>query len=517
MRTFHIDFEFKEGLRKYDDLPVNSTGLITCMGLRPTDRGLVPTVKAANPFSDQSVSWPFPQLIKGKKELFLVFENTIYTVNETTMVATLLTTYEMASGTAIPATKGIASGGGLWHIADFGDNWMLFNGDNCIFNIMRPYSPDPPPSPTARILTMLPTVIDEVGIASGCDFRGRLVTGGFSGINWQSFFTDSWLGSVPAGDVTDGLPTDMPLGTNFVMWSSIGGGDVLYPFFTSLAESGVVSDSFHGATRPIWFDYIRRNDWGFMPMPWKGIVHCLKSMKRGVVVFGDAGVSALIPVAEPIATFGLVEILTGVGIANRSAVAGNQNNLVFVDKEGCLWHIDSDFTVGRLGYKEFFKDLIEYDLVGTYNQAENEFYFCTDKVGYVLTEGGLGQINQLFTSGQVIDGEFAGIKIDVGVSEIEFTSDAFNFGVRGIKHIPMVELTCQYDKPIQIAIDYRYDTKDRFVRSEWLTLHEEAVCYPCISGTDFRLAIRSNSMQNLRLSKARIWWQSVDGRFRIGI
>jgi len=245
---------FKMGLRRFDNLPKNTLHLVECFNMKPKEYGLTPFVPITNPFTSTTVTPPFPQLFKGHNVTLLCDATAIYTVNESTWALTQLTTYDALSTSS---AKAITSGG-PWHFSDFHDTWFLYNGSCIVFQANK----DPG----------VTLVIDSITITTGCSFKGRGITGGFDETDyWLAAWTtlwNTWINQLPSdAAITASLDA---IGKNFVWWSSIGGGDLLWQFYPSLAEQGSVAGAAHTSALPLLFDMMKRNEAGFMPMPWQG-------------------------------------------------------------------------------------------------------------------------------------------------------------------------------------------------------------------------------------------------------
>jgi len=510
VREYSIEIvdSLKVGIRNNSDLEINRPALYSCLNARPKDRGLVQFKSVENPFHPSlSINWPFPQLFKGGTYTLLAGESSVQTVNESTWARTNLDTY-VINVFGNPTAASIQPGG-VWHFADFGDSWMLFNGVTSIYYIKRPV--DGVLTHTASLLNGVPSLGPT--IQTGCAYRGRLLIGGIS-TAFGAFFSANWLGNVPS-EVDTSMSTDM---SNCVMWSSIGGGDILYPFFVALANDGeITSDDFHDETkRPIWFDYIRRNEWGFMPMPWQGRVHCLKPLGRGVVVYGDGGISALVQYSEPTPTFGLGPTMD-IPVLGRGAVGGSEGEHIFVDGDYNLWLVSSDFSFKKLGYRDLLKDMD--DIVITYNQGRNEYYICDSEYGYVLTSNkGVAQINQMITSAVFSGGKMKGVFLNSGRQSFEVFSHEFDMRVSGDKSVSWVEIAGDIDDPVDIAVDVKEYYSNKFRRSSWKRVNKKGSAYVNVTGSVFRVGVRTNPYTNFRrLNRITVFYKLIDRRFIRGI
>lgn len=174
-----------------------------------------------------------------------------------------------------------------------------------------------------------------------CNLRGQLIMGGMG-----------------IGDYKDR-----------VVWSNIG--SVNLADMLDETKFGVDSD-----------DY--KNTAGFRKVPWYGQIYTVKALRKAVMIYGDEGISAMVPVASPAPTFGLVDI-EGPGLIGRHAVAGDLDRHFYVDREGYMWTVGEDLKPQKLGYNRTLTGLTS--LVGMMDSTSKEVYFSTSTACYLLSAG----------------------------------------------------------------------------------------------------------------------------------
>jgi len=394
------------GLRKDKRSVVNSPALTVCKNVKPTDFGLKPQeVMSAVTFSDATptISYPYPQVFKGTYETIVVDASNIWTAiitgSDLALTALSLVKYDDLS-TAETITVGTTP----WQFVDFGKCWALYNGSCVAFK----YPTDLLSYDTANVVR----VQKAVTVKAGCAFRGRHIMAGFDKTNfwlggWSEFWK-SWINDIDEAPEFNFSPTSDAPDKNFVHWTSIGGGDTFWLYYPELMFEGFIGkDSYtrkqtgRGRTDPLIFDYMQRNEWGFMPMPFQGAIQNVIPLGNGVVAFGDDGVTALPHVTEPFPTFGTKHLMS-MGIKSQGAVGYSDNMAIFIDKEGTLWAISPDYQLSRLGYKEFLSGLSTPAI--TYNTAEQDFHIVDDNQHFVLTPQGLSENTISIPTSVFIDG-----------------------------------------------------------------------------------------------------------------
>lgn len=503
MREYSLSLReaLNNGLRPVENLSRGAKFLAECHNLTPSLAGLEPFVPITIPVSESdllargiAISHPFPQLIRGKKITLLVGETTLFEVDESDWSFSPITTYDAY----MPSNTKAITPGGPWHFVDFYDVWFLFNGSCVIFKS------------NLHNFGILPDEVfvqDEMTIGTGAAFRGRMITGGFDS---STFYTDDWkhLMGEFKGMLSDGVSAEEYIGNNFVVWTTIGGGDLFWPFYPLLAMESGEDDVFSFHKTP-FFEALRRNDLGFMPMPWPGDVYNMKPLGKSIIIYGEKGIAALNLVSDPIATFGLSEI-SNRGIMCRGAVGGNESRHIFVDSAGYLCSLSSQEGLQVLDYHEFFESMTDEEVVITYNERRNEFYICGKTEGYVLANKGLGSMHQLVNS-LVLTEDQIGISRDLADVSAVIVSNTLDLGT-GINTITSIELGGGVDTNVQACVDYRFDRGNDFVRSALVPMNAEGWARMAVSGIDLRVVLIAEDYSGFNPDDVIVKWKTTDKR-----
>jgi len=510
-QTLVLSDGIRKGLRPDDRIGRSTEFLSESFNVKPRLFGLEAFEPITDPFNGgESISFPFPQLFRGKGRTLLAFSTALKSVNESPnpWTASAITTYDAYD---LNSTKAIPSGG-PWHFADAQGSWFLFNGSCVVFE----YNYFDMNSLTNKVL-----VQNEVTIKTGTYNRGRFILGGF---DEGDFWRDEWNTILERWRLTVGEPlgiTAGEIGSNWIMWSSIGGGDFpIWLFYPEQAMQGPISpargDGYEeGITTNLLLERMRRNEFGMMPMPWQGTVLSIKPLGNNLIVYGDEGITALVPVAEPVPTFGMRHIAS-TGIASRGAVGGDDSGHVFVDSDGSLWTISSDMSIKRMGYREFFYPMLGNDIVISKEPEEYEYYISDGTDSYVLTSSGLGECYQLITSVEFVGGGAVGMfdTVDSGGSPDtsgRIVTDILDFSIRGIKTITSLNLGVSAG--VEVALDYRYQSSDSWTRTPFVSTNKEGNAVLRVSALEFRVVIQDDSYLNLdELDYIQVKWQASDKR-----
>jgi hypothetical protein len=339
-----------------------------------------------------------------------------------------------------------------------------------------------------------------------------LVLGGF---NPQNFWSDEWqaLLSFWGDKFGYSISYALSLESNFVWWSTIGGGDALSLLYPRRALEGLIAEDLTSTSQDSMFmDMYKRNEFGFMPMPWQGTVLAFKPLGKGLMVYGDNGIAYLYPVVEPFPTYGLESILE-IGIASRGAMGGGIKEHVWIDSAGALWRITTEFKPEKIGYEEFFSPLIANAINIVYNPQEDEYrisgYDGSDTQGYLLTRSGLSKVPQALTGGSFVSGGLIGVTDTTSESDVIVCTDVFDMGYREDKTITTVEVSFSKASAVHayICADYRYDGSSEFRTTPWVRLNDKGWERLNVTATEFRLRIKIGSWENVQITDVNVRWQ----------
>lgn len=514
MRTLstNIDEALIKGLSPDERLLRGAPYLSKAKNVKVSERGLEPYDPIVDPFKGmKKVEYPFPQLFRGEYHTLLCDKSNIYLVDETTWDFRDLRSIDLSGNNKV------IKEGGPWHFLDMKDVFFLFNGETVIWS-----------DATQKLKGNDKEIFvsDKRKINTGTHHRGRAVIGGFNpknfwGDKWEFIF-DSWRDQI---DQAIDLPTD-DIDSNYVMWGSIGGGDFplwLYKpgnYPEGLEDSYMTGDEYDlgNASHSLFIEMLKKNMFGFMPMPWQGEVLNIKSLGSNLVVYGDEGITILVQAnSEMASTFGVKHVLS-TGIASRSAVGGTENGHLFVDREGSIWMINAEGQPQRLGYDQFGYDLLGEDIIVTYNPEENEYYICSKNKSFMFKDEGLTEIGQHITSQEFVQGGQVGIFNEKEFEkDVEIVTHPKDLGVRGIKTITNLNLGIRGGKDVKVGIEYRYNSDDEFQRSKMYPLNKEGVAFIRYSGVDFRFVVTSKTFEGFELDYIQVSFQKSDKRYSRGI
>lgn len=359
---------------------VNMNGVSVLQGLRNTKLGfrVVPTVEQLISFTGQipavSFNHPFPQVFRGRKQTIVADELYIYEVDESDWTVTKLVTYDFYSQAS---TKGITTGG-VWQFIDFGNSWILLNG-SCIVVKNNWYH-------ATKVF-----VIDTMTVTTGCRHNGIIALGGF---NESDFWTADW-DVENAARLAKGTAWGYSVGgatKNAVWWSGVGGGDFLHLLDLDIAVEGNTNIvGAHDADNPLYLDMQKRNASANMIMDTSSQVLSMVPLGQNLIV-GCADAIYILPhVSEPFSTYGK-HMLVPIGVHDRGSIATNGVICIALDQFGSLWSIGGKGDISRLGYEQYFADVLDEQVTITYDSMYSEFYISTATKAFILGNSGLSEI-----------------------------------------------------------------------------------------------------------------------------
>ena len=427
-------------------------------------------------------NWPWPKIYFGRNYT-LAF--VIGLSSELWVYELYCTTGDAWTATAIKSLGAIANIDSV-SIADFGEFYAVSKfGITSNVAYLDGFLRDP----SARIVDLPTSSVPSFGTC--CNFNGQAIIGCIKHSD-----DDHW------GD----------LGYNSVAWSRIG------RFNFRIAPIG---DGDVGQDGKLWL----QPDAGYMNMSWgewrTGIVHKVKKLGKGVMVYGDGGSSFLHPVNEPTVTFGLKDSV-GPGVLSANHVAGDENGHISIDQDNELWKV-SDSGFEKLGYKDYLDSLTNADIHISYVPGRQRYYISDGSTGFCLTPYGMYENHQLASSVGLYRGTLAGFFIDSADYKARVETDRFDFNQRGMKTISGIEVGGSFydaaDTALEVSLKYRYDHKSTtFSQTGWVDLNPEGEAVIPVTAPEVKMLLRADDYRetlNLDYIKPRI--KMSDRRFIRGV
>lgn len=172
--------------------------------------------------------------------------------------------------------------------------------------------------------------------------------------------------------------------------------------------------------KPKIFDYFERNEAGFAPIPWPGILLRLYPLGDYIMAYGDNYVCYIETFTAPIHAK-VAKTLAGypktLGVASEGACFGDENEHLFVDEKGELWHVQGGGIpqVTKLGYKEYFSPMLGNEIVVTRDQDTEAWNISDGVTGYYFRDGRLSETPYGLSFLEFTEGGLVGHKLEFDV------------------------------------------------------------------------------------------------------
>ena len=350
------------------------------------------------------------------------------------------------------------------------------------------------------------------------------------------------------------IERDAP-GANYVMWSSIGGGDFpLCLFYPELVTTPGMVDGvprlnigkYGDETADPWiFEALRKNEIGWMPMPFQGSVLAIKPLGNDVVVYGENGIARMSNVHVGLGATLSCQRVADFGIATETSLGGDEDQHVFIGTDGNLWTLFANGQLTRLGYEEFLSTYKTSTTLISLDAVNRHFYICHGGQTWLLTPQGMSQLTIYVGVSGIVHtagspaAVFTDYHTNYASNDVVFETDTLDMGHRGLKTLTRVELgyssTDSSSVTKRVFIRYRTTEGGLWAWSSSATafkdeygsgfpVNNDGVAWCYITGVEFRIRVVIqasahflNPHESFALDWMNVWYMNVDKRFRRGV
>jgi hypothetical protein len=295
------------------------------------------------------------------------------------------------------------------------------------------------------------------------------------------------------------------LKTNNIKWQHLGSCAVAY--------SGIGNTTFDPEEDP---------SSGFIKLPWdikkQGKVYEIRRLGDSVIVYGNGGISRLVPFSnETIVGFGREDVQEG-GVLGYNTMAGGDKIHCFInyDKEVCL--LTDKLEV--LGYKKYINTLTASKIIMSYEPGRGFFYISDGVYCYVLTPNGMFSTNQCVSSIGRYNNILCGFFKDNSDTYIRAVTSGYDLNFQGFKTIESVEAGIHYNTTTKIQLQGRisaqYDYQNDYKDLSWTLLNLQGGLSQRATGRRFKIGIRGvyDSTGTVEFNSLRAEIQFPDQRNR---
>jgi len=408
-------------------------------------------------------------------------------------------------------TGTIPNGSGPWQIADFQQVVFLANG-TCLVAHLHLYGRWTwyVARTEAGVYPIIPQAI--------CNFGNRLLLGGIPA-STSYFSDDDWLDIWKAWLEREGQEDimtyrDLVMGPNVLMYSDLSGGDFYDPFVPEMAMLGLPGQTEIDTLKYLYIDRIKAGAIGFIPIPWQGSIRAIRPLGNGFAVYGDNGVTGVVPQEKDgLAIYRTVE-LANVGMPSRGGAGGDHRIHAFRDNVGTAWTIGADFEVTRRGYSEFLAGLTDANVVVAFDPDQWDFHISDGSDGGTITKTGFGKSTRFpthlsYTENGLLAAYAPAAAVD---NDFEIITDTFDLGLRSVKTIKSVGVAATDVTNLKVSVEFKFTKVTTFNRTAEIVVTDEGFAFPIASGTDFRIRVTGTWGSNGKIDYIRVHWTQTDKR-----
>ncbi|QGH73440.1 MAG: stabilization protein [Podoviridae sp. cty5g4] len=291
-----------------------------------------------------------------------------------------------------------------------------------------------------------------------------------------------------------------------VLGNILSGGDGCFLNNIVNTTTSVLGDIYITSNKKNWvqwakigsldFTIDKSNMAGERPLDWKGAIYAIKKLLNKVVVYGENGISFLMPVDT---AYGL-NTFYRVGLKGKNAIAGDDSTHFFIDKTGVMWKLGE--SLERLDYSEYFSGMSS-GIVLSYDLLNRQIYICDGGVGYIYDPliGSLGKAQSNITGISSQSNTFYVVAPETIINPaFEICTDIINFGTTAYKTINSVAIGGDIFTNLMLAVDYKREIGGQFITTPWVTVPSRGLVRINVFGRDFRFRLKTNTYERFRLS-----------------
>lgn len=503
---------FREGLRKDSRANANTAHLERCYGQKASEFGVVNST-TVTAFDATSVSWPFPQVLKGSIHTLLVETDAISVWNGSAFID--ITTYQVDDMTVSVAVS-IAATDPPFHLVDYGEVWFLTNSI-VMFYCTPVNTATGATSPLQWKVSQVPASVMKWGAIAS--HLGRLYISGFNSANahyatsaWTELF-ELWIEQ----NQDQATYEEMAIDNNVLFYSRDRGGDIWWPLAVELAAFGLPSSTQGTESTEFYTDAIRDGHMGFIKLPFQAGCSRILSLGQAIICYSTDGIVAVVPIESGGRQEHIVRKLSDVGTLSKGAVIEGRDFHAFVDGAGRMWILTADLQLRKLDYSEWLVDIHDNKNTAvpimTYEPVQSDIMIANGTVGFVRSRTGLGELWELPTSLVLDVGDVKGYIVDAAPQDglARVLTGEFDLGNRMHKFLYGLEIGDIGVTNLRMRLHYRMqDTTWR--QSSWLPRIHGGFHVQKVMATSFKIELEFTPSDETRIEYIKVNWQVRDHR-----
>ena len=247
------------------------------------------------------------------------------------------------------------------------------------------------------------------------------------------------------------------------------------------------------------FTIDRTNVAGTRALDWPGWIYCVKKLGSKAVVYGENGVSFLIPSGV---AYGL-QTIHRIGLKSKNAVAGTEDAHFFIDNKDQLFSLSDGLE--KLDYSEYLTVLT--DPVLSFDIEANLLYICDGTYGFVYSpiDKSLGEgpvnVTGISSQGGTL---YVAAPAAITTPVFEICTDIHDLGTRKNKTIFELEFGTNLEGTLQAAIYYRRDFNGTFTTTPWYGVTERGSVFITAMGREFMFRAKALELEYFEMDYLKI-------------
>lgn len=239
---------------------------------------------------------------------------------------------------------------------------------------------------------------------------------------------------------------------------------------------------------------------GRRPMDWKGTVFEIIKLNDSVVVYGTNGVTVM----KPSERHWGMHTISKIGIANKGAAIGTDDEHYFVDQKNVLWKL-SGKGLERLDYSEYLEQMTTHIL--TLDLELGLLYICDGTIGFVYSTGtgSLGLGPAVITGlGVQDDLLYVAASDEILYPKFHICTDIYDLGTRKPKTIEQIEVGTELTNDLKVKVETRTRNKANFFSTPWKLVNPSGIAYLPVYGIEFKFHLKSYIREYIELDYIKV-------------
>ena len=234
------------------------------------------------------------------------------------------------------------------------------------------------------------------------------------------------------------------------------------------------------------------NEAGYKRCPYGGTVLDVLRLTDHVVGYSSEGITLFSPVNDPAPTFKVSE-LSDVGLLNKGAAAGSFQKQIYVNKDYRLMEVTGE-GIKELDYQIYIKELVNGDVIVSYDRALKDFYISDGVKTFLLTKQGLTRVKQHPSTVWTIDGSSYMLPDTEDTDDSYITTWITDFNYRGQKTTFTVETDATDFEDGYALVQFLIDNLE--LSTDYSIINDQGISTIIVAGDAFRFKLKFETVNS---------------------